>query len=286
MADSPLIVELDISQLLKENQDIADKLEQKVQDAVGVLAAQAHAHIVEQAQTKLRTRRELFTSKLKLEEIETGVWAITIPKEIVWIEDGLKSGFDMLPGFLGSPKARSGKNGKYLVIPFKHNKPPSKSSAPQQVLANEIKKELKKRGTTPTAIEKNPDGSPKTGLLHKFNIDNPQQKHRIAPPSQGPQGRPWQADSRPSGQEGPGGRPFLWGVRVYQKEIKKPDGSSSIKKDVMTFRTASESQSGKKWKHSGLEPMNFLEDAKEWSEKEWIDTLLPSILKDLGLNNE
>lgn len=285
MADGPLTIVLDISSLIAANEKIANEIEQRTSEMLAVLSAQTHAHIIEEAQTKLKTRREQFVSKLKLEQLDESIWAITIPKEVVWIEDGVPTGFDMLPGFLASPKAKSGKNGKYLVIPFKHNKAPSQTTEPQKVLANEIKKELKKRNTSATAIEKNPDGSPKLGLIHKFNIDNPQQKNQVKPPNQGAQGRPWQAHSRPTGQEGAGGRPFLWGVRVYQNEIKKPDGSKSVKKDVLTFRTASEKQSNK-WKHSGLAPMNFLEDAQEWALKQWDELLLPTILREFGLEDE
>jgi hypothetical protein len=203
----------------------------------------------------------------------------------MYIEDGLESGFDMLPGLLASDKAKQGKNGKYLVVPFKHNKKSTQQTSMQKTLAKAILNEMGKRGISSKTIERNPDGSPKLGMLHSFttqpkgDFGGPAQKSQVIPPSQGPQGQHYQTKPRGQGQEGPGGRPYSWGVRVYQRQ--KQDGG--VEKNVVTFRTASEKASGRAWIHPGLAALNSIEDAYRWSEHEFETKILPELLKKFGL---
>ncbi len=257
----------DITELIQRYSHLSEEIEKAAAEGVARLSLMTHAHITEKAQEKLHSTRELFFSKFRpLEQLDANSWIITIPKEIGWIENGINAGFDMLPGMLASPKARTGKNGKYLIIPFKHNSSPRTPT--QELLTNTLKSELKKRKIPFQKIEKNADGSPKSGLLYKLDAGNP-----TAPR---PNGKPWQPDHY-SG-------PILHGIRVYQHKTEAAQtATASTKKDIMTFRTASQSQSGKKWIHPGLAPQNFLTEAKDWAEKEWDSTILPEILKDLDL---
>lgn len=268
MANKPLFLELDISDLLNQHKEMADKIKSLADDAAENLAAQTHAHIIEEAQSKLKSRRESFLKNLQLRQIdEDGIWAITIPEEELWVEEGLKAGFDMLPGLLKSPKAKTGKNGKYVVVPFVHSKNPSQQTNTQRALAGMIKDEMNKRNI-PKAIEKNADGSPKLGLLHKFNLDAPGKNHPLF---------------KDKMQKSPPTKPYLWGVRIYQKEVQNNNKEKTVKKDIMTFRVASEKHAGKKWIHPGLEPMHFLDEAYDWAEKQWIEKIMPDILAQLGL---
>ncbi len=259
-------VNFDITELIERYSHLADEIEKAAAEGIAKLSLMTHAHITEEAQQKLSSTRELFFSKFKpLEQVDNTSWLITIPKDISWIENGINAGFDMLPGMLASPKARTGKNGKYLIVPFKHN---SSSRTPtQELLTGVVKSEFTKRKIPFQKTEKNPDGSAKTGLLHKFDAGNP-----TAPK---PNGKPWQ----PEHYSGP----ILNHIRVYQHK-QEAGKAGAVKKEVMTFRTASQSQSGVKWIHPGLEPQNFLTKAKDWAEKEWESTILPEIMKDLDLD--
>jgi hypothetical protein len=276
MAD-PLQFNVNIDEILQQYQEIAEKLEPALLKAVESLSIMTHLHIMELANSKLHSTKDLFIKNLSINQVDTHMWEIRVEKPAVFIEDGIPSNFSLLDGFLNSPKAKTAKNGnKYLVIPFKHNKGPSQQTAMQQQLTNSIKKEMKDRGIPYGKVEKNPDGSPKMGLLHKFNLNKPDQKHQVKPGQQGPQGRPWQVSSRPQGQEGPGGRPYLWGVRVYQKENK-----DKVDRGIFTFRTASSAHAGLKWTHPGKEPLHSLDDALKWAEQKWPE-LLDSILKEIN----
>lgn len=260
-----LEVNLDISGILEKNKELADKIAAKAQELTTVLTLQTYDFVIQEAQTKLHSRRQQFIDNWQHEQLDADTHELKILAPAVWIDEGLPQDFDMLPGLLRSPKAKNGPNGKYIVVPFKHNKGPATQTPTQKVLANIIKKEFKKKNIPFAKIEQNADGSPKSGLLHKMNITQPKKA---------PDGKSLESTT--------GGltRHFLEGLRVYQKAT----ANNKTQKDVMTFRTASEKHSGQKWIHPGTAPMNFLQSAKDFAEKTWEEQLLPQLLSDLGLN--
>jgi hypothetical protein len=186
---------------------------------------------------------------------------------------------EMLEDLLKSPKAKTSKTGnRYIVIPFKHSKGPTKQTKVEKKLLSAIKNELTKRNIPYMKTEVNPDGSPKTGLLHSFDLSTPNTQHPRKPGETGPQGKGFSIAHRPGSQEGPSGRPYLWGVRIYQKLTKDGDAQRGI----FTFRVASDSQKGSgKWVHPGLGPMHFLEDGYEYAKNLWDTQIAPELLQGL-----
>jgi hypothetical protein len=270
-------ININVAEIIAQHKDIADKLEAAVKEGVYRLAIQAHLHVIEIANQKLKTTKEDFSKAVNLSPDGDNAWNITIPKNMLWIEDGLPSNFDMIPGFLNSPKAKSGSGGKYLVIPFKHNKGPSKQTPVQAALGNIVKQELSKRNISYGKIEKEADGSPKTGKLHSMNIANPSAMSPPGPGQEGPTGHPLAMHAKPPRQEGPSGRPYLWGLNVYQK--KKESGA--VDRSALTFRTVTSRSTG--WRHSGLEALSSLSKTYTWALEKWDSEILPGILKDLGV---
>ena len=111
MADT-FTISLDLSSLISQHQELADKIEESANEMMQKLSIQAHAHIVEFASEKLHTRRDMFINNLKgPEETEKGTWVVSLGKEAHWIEDGLESNFSLLEKFLASPKAKTSKWG-------------------------------------------------------------------------------------------------------------------------------------------------------------------------------
>jgi hypothetical protein len=217
-----LILNCDISDVIEKHQNLADQLESKTKEAIEKLSAMMHAHIIDTiVPQKLKSTRDQFIEGLKLKKIDETAWEIVIPEDLAWIEDGIKAGFDMLPGFLKSPKAKSGKNGKYLVIPFKHNKAPTRQSPLQAGLTKIIKDEMKKKSIPYGKIESKADGSPKIGRLHHFNISSPTHLHSVPHGHQGPQGHKIATHAPPQGHEGPGGRPYLWRSKCIPKTCRR-----------------------------------------------------------------
>ncbi|SRR6266851_3358687 len=264
---SILELHLDISDILTQFEQF-EKAQEIIEREIHGLAEATHTHILEEAQHKLHSSRQLFIDNLlppkKLDEPIW--WEIELLKKAVWVDNGIPSGFDMLPGFLRSPKAKGSGDGKYLVIPFKHNKPPSAQTPKQKILSDTIRAELKRQSKISGGkiasygkLQKNYDGTNKLGLVGRLNLNKP-------------------ADMR-----GPTGRPYLWGINIYQKEVMDKKGALFVQKDIMTFRTASAKQSGQLWIHPGVEGKGLLDDGLDFAAREWHNSVKPSILKELGL---
>lgn len=282
---------LDISEIEDLPEQLQKRIGQQANQAVQGLAAMTHAHVIEQAQQRLKSRREMFLKGLRFHQETKNIWVITVDQSARWIEDGMPP-HSMLDDLLKSKKAKRAKDGStYLVVPFKHGGAPTRSTPAQNTMSQTIKQELQKRNIPFKKIERNPDGSAKTGLLHKLDIDRPQQ-NKPAPGHEGPASKPYHSYPTPHGQEGPAGRPWLWGVRIYQRPQSNPDGSpkmdklgrQKVSRDIMTFRVASSKQKGRGlWDHPGLEGMNFLDDAYQWAEQQWDTAIKPSLLRGVGL---
>jgi hypothetical protein len=273
-------ISINVQDIIAQHQEIADKIEAAVKEGVYKLAIQAHYHVVEIAKSKLRSTKEDFSNAVTLTPDGENAWNVTVPKRMMWIEEGLPSNFDMIPGFLNSAKAKSGPNGKYLVIPFKHNKAPSQQTNVQAALGNIVKAELKKRNIAYGGIERHADGMPKTGKLHgNLGITGPPSMNPPKSGQEGPVGHPLAVHPKPPRQEGPSGRPYLAGLSIQQKMGPFKEGLA--KKDMMTFRTVSSKSSG--WKHPGMEKLDSLGLTYTWALEKWDSDILPGILKDLGI---
>lgn len=164
-------IKLDISQVVNLPEQLQENAKAALNKAAQILAIQAHAHLIEQANDKLHSSRDTYINALTFDQLDDTTWLIHLGKEAMWIEDGMDS-FDMKKGLLASPKAKTAIDGsKYMAVPFNHSKSTGSSPA-QAALKNALNNEMKKRGI-PNTIEKNQDGSPKLGLLHSFDANTP-----------------------------------------------------------------------------------------------------------------
>lgn len=237
-------------------------------DKIGMQVAQeAYAHAIEEADKKLHTTKDIFVENLSVGK-EDDVYVLVLDASAVWTDDGQEP-HSMIDSLLNSPKAKMGKNGKYLVVPFQANKE-GKTGAKANLIET-IKSSMKDRNIGFNDIETNPDGSAKTGLLHKFDInENPLNAAPNKIRGHGGFGSPLQ---------GKDGIPFLHGVRVYQKKVKNQSGGESIKRFVGTFRTVSESQrNSTKWHHPGSEGGHIFEETEEYIKRKFSEDYLSKIL--------
>lgn len=248
MADLKLIVNVD--QITKQFDEFKDELKFALEDGVRSLASMTHAKVLSEASENLRSLSQQYTDAVSFEEVEKNLWVVSLDlKKAGWIEEGRKSGFqeELLYG-KSSKVSKSGE--RYAVIPFKHNKNPSQQGENAQNLAQEIKMEMKARKIPYKEIETNPDGSPRLGMIHRFNVDSPRLKehHKDKP---------------------------LKGVAIYQRK----DKSGAVQKDIMTFRVISEKhrQEGK-WNHPGRDGEFIFESAFLWAENEWNTNVMPEIM--------
>ncbi len=277
---------VDFGPILEQFEGLSEDLAEKLDLAAKTLAIQADAKIREWATERLHSRRPQFLENLHWEQISKGMYAVVIKKDAVWIEDGVEP-HSMLEDLLSSSSADTVKKGpnkgkRYVIVPFKHNKGPTKNSTQQNRLVQSLKKELGKRGISSSQYSKlarNPDGSPKLGLISSFNVDAPGLDQRRKAAKKGLLHR----------AETPEGNAFLSGVRIYQhaqkdkagKTMTDAQGNAKAERSIVTFRVALQGSGG--WNHPGLKPQHFLEDAEKWIRDTFDKEIVPSILSGLGL---
>jgi hypothetical protein len=241
---------IDAQAIAQEFGELKKEIEEAITQGVKQVASMTYAKTQELASEKLKSTRQLYLDNLKFEEIENGIWVVSLDEPALWLEEGRKAG-SMIPDLL-KRNARTAKDGsRYKAIPFSHNKPSSQTSRKSQDIINLVKSELKARKIPYKKIEYNSDGSPRLGKLHVINnINSP----------------------RPSIRASHG---VLDSLTIYQTKLP----SGKIRRDIMTFRVASTKHEGSKWIHPGIEAKKFMDEALEWAEKIFNDEILPSILE-------
>lgn len=295
MAD--IALDLDIKPLLELGKAF-EEFEADVQKSAQLLAGQVHTHILEELPKKLHTRREMYVKNLaKPTQVAPGVWMVTLKEEAVWIEEGMPP-HSMVKDLLGDNPEVAEDGSRYRVIPFDHSKGGATQNTPAEAeLVKAIKTELKKLRIPFAGIERNADGTPKSGVLHKIKMDTPNRPpgalpdHNVAKDpnfpdnqhgfGQGSPGRP---------MVGPTGIPFLQGLRISQNPLFNDDGTPKMDKagkqkatrSITTFRIVSSKHEGQRWRYPGIEGTNFFDEALQWAEREWEQKMLPELLKKLG----
>ena len=183
-------------------------------------------------------------------------WDITVKEGESFVCNKIlihNSGF--MEELLSGKSSKTGKNGKYAVIPFQHNINPTEQSPKAYDLAQEIKYELKKKGVNWKKIEYNQDGSPRLGLLHKFDVET---------------ARPVDA------QKAHHKTSLTKGIRVYQRK----DETGKVRKNVLTFRVISERHRGEGlWNHPGRVGNKIFEKGFQWAMETWERDILPAIFE-------
>lgn len=268
------VINLDIQPLLSIGRELDDAAKKTMREAAARLSVMTHAHIVESAAKVLHTRRAMYVEKLTHFQLDEKTFVVNLDSSVGWIEDGLPP-HNQIESLLKGKNVKRAKDGSaYKFIPFKHNKGPTQTTPAQKNLLDTIKKELAARKIPYGKTENGPDGKPKLGLLHKFDIkNNPIKTHNGPGQGKGPMGSVVQGNT---------GIPLLQGIRVYQRQVKNKDGSSSVKRDIMSFRVVSSKHQGSgKWDHPGLPAVKLFDEAYMWAMDQWEKVIVPDIMKQL-----
>jgi hypothetical protein len=106
-------LELDLSAILDFDADLRPKMNAALQQAAQDLAAQTHAHILEQAQQKLNSTREKYTDALGFRQVNDSTWVVNLDADAMWIEQGLEA-HEMIDNLLKSKKTKTAKDGCVL----------------------------------------------------------------------------------------------------------------------------------------------------------------------------
>lgn len=246
---SDLRFDIDIDSITSQFGEIKKEVDKDLKKSVGALASMTHAKLIELANNDLKSLSKTYKEAVEFQQIEENMWVVSLDEKALWIEEGRKAGF--MDELLNGKSSKVGKDGKrYAVIPFEHSKNPTEQSTKAQELSTQIKQELKERKINYRKVEHNNDGSPKLGLIHRFNVDSARLKesHKDSP---------------------------LKGVAIYQKK----DSSGNVRRDVMTFRVISEKHKDEgKWVHPGMQGKKLMDKAFAWAEDVWDKQILPEIL--------
>lgn len=236
--------------IAKDFEDLKKEVEEAVTLGVKQVASMTYAKTQELAGQELKSTRETYMNSLKFEEVQKGIWVVSLDEKALFIEEGKAAG-SMIPDLLRK-NAKTAKDGsRYKVIPFDQGKSISKAPESSHMFLNQVKKELKQRGIPYKKLEFDKDGSPRIGRLHTIkDIES----------------------FRPSSRASFGA---LSGLTIYQ--TKTPGGK--VKRDILTFRVASSKHEGSKWIHPGLKAHKFMDEALSWAEGVFDKEILPAILE-------
>lgn len=269
-----LFVNLDLSAIAALGSGLEGATKKALAQFVPLLVAQTRARIVEQTATRLHTRRSMYVEALHHFQESPNIWIVQLDAKATWIESGMPA-HSMLDDLLKGKNVKRAEDGStYVVVPFEHKGGSTQMTPAQMTLTETLKATMKQKKIPYGAIEKDSNGSPKLGLLHRFDImDKPQKTLG-----------PWGGSSLGHGavgevQQGPTGIPFLQGVNVYQREVTDKTGAKSVKKSIVTFRIASSKHRGQgRWEHPGVDAVNLFPEAAEWAAGQWSKEIVPQIL--------
>jgi hypothetical protein len=273
-------INLDLGSLSDLSESVRAKVQRELSRAAGDLAAQTYAHIVEQVNEKLHSTREQYLEGLSIDKLAEGSWVVALDPKATWIEDGMER-HEMIQQILsGGQPARVAKDGttRYKIIPFKINKAPTRLTAAGRDLKNAAQSAMREQGMPWGKIEKDGEGNPIHGKLHKLDVMNkPIKTFHGAGQGHGPIG-----DVR----QGLTGTPFLKGVNVFQNLVRGKTGRLYTQKDVLTFRVISSKHMGTgRWIHPGVPARHFFDEAYRWSSNIWDTKIKNQILSRARGNN-
>lgn len=251
---SKLRLHINAQELAESLNGFKDEIEKDIENSVKSLASMTHAKTLELAEEKLRSLKPQYKKALSFEEVQKGIWVVSLDESAMFIEEGKDPG-SMVDDLLkrGFKVAKDGS--RYRSIPIGSKFSPSargESMTPKtKELVGRIKKELSARKISYKKIETNPDGSPRLGLLHKININS----------------------EKPSEKATHG---VLEGLTIYQRKDAK---TGKVKRDILTFRTVSSKHKGSKWNHPGLPAAKLMDEAFDWAMETWDGEILPALME-------
>lgn len=251
-------IDLDFSEIF-ELKDLKLKCELYAAEYSNALAKETYGKVMEWADQRLHSRKGTFMDNLYLNPTDKNSWSIVLGPKAAWIEDG-QDAHSMIQAMLKSRKVKTGKQGKYLIVPFEHTRGGNFTPA-QASLRQTVKSEMSR-------LKMDSAWSSRSKKIGSFNVgDRPTSTHSL-PIGKGPKGQ---------AAQGVTGIPILHGVNVYQKHSIK---SGVTKINAFTFRTISEHSHPGSWQHPGNAPTNIMKDAAEWAEKQ-AETYLAKIIERL-----
>jgi hypothetical protein len=247
---STLKFEVDVEKLTESLGALQKEATQVLEMAVKSASVMTHAKAQELAAQQLKTRHKTYKDNLVYREVAPGLWVVELLEPAMWIEEGRPEGSMVDDLLRKNPKiAKDGT--RYKSIPFDQTREVNSKTNPQNNVVKTMLQNFLKESKIPlTKIEKNSDGSPKLGTLHKLNIKSPYPSPTAS-------------------------HQALWGVNIIQRMV-----NGKVKRDILTFRTVSDkSKAEGKFYYPGLEGVKILDQSYDWITKTWESEILPSLMR-------
>lgn len=241
------------SQIAETFGDLKEEIEQAITDGVQQVASMTYGKAQELASENLGSTRQIYMDALSYEEVEPGLWVVSLDESAMWIEENRKAG-DMTQDLLRRNFKVAKDGSRYKAIPFDQATTPSRTPSRNVDLVSQVKRELRSRNIPYKKLEYNKDGSPRVGRLHTINDIS---------------------SRKPSPRASSGA---LSGLTIYQRMTS----SGSVRRDIMTFRVVSSKHRGTKWIHPGSVGRKFLDQALDWAAQAFDEEILPAIMEKFG----
>ena len=244
-----LKLQIDAEGIAREFGEVKQAVKASLEEGVRALAAMTHAKTAELAAQRLRSTRKTYMDNLSFAEVVPGVWVVTLEEPALWIEEGRRSG-SMIDDLLRKNYKIAKDGSRYRAIPFDHGKAPQSMPMKALEIVTQLKRELKARNIPFKGIERDTQGNPRLGVLHRLNLESEHPTPRARFPA-------------------------LHGLRISQNM----NSQGKVSRSLMTFRIVSDKHKADgRWNHPGRTGDKLMDLAMTWAEDLWEREIMPSIL--------
>jgi hypothetical protein len=279
----PYNIFINADAVAKKIGDHYDNIRNELRTAVQNLSIQTHAKIIEMANEDLKGwQLQNFLgengSNIRWRQASDNIWAVEIDEKVMFYDRGRPIVSMATESWLlkNGKKAKDGS--VYRAIPFKKDLSAKGISAhgvsgTLNIMAkNAIQAARTEQGQKISlrTIERNRDGSPRVGILHKIPVAQPFNQ-RQAPNLFS---RPRSAeDAKKTGLKEHEGIFKLQGLVIAQRMV-----GAKVKREAMTFRVVSSKHKNEnRWMYPEIKAHRFLERAFQWA----INEAWPQQLREL-----
>lgn len=237
---STISIKIRAEELGKSIDNIADGVEQALQNAVSQLATAAYSEAIRLANQRLHQTKQDYINSLEFTKLDDNVYAITLKGQSANATEDGYSGFDMKPGLLSGPKAKIAQDGtRFNTIPLR-TEPYSQAPASDKVknMRDAVRTLIGERGLDKIIKD------PSTGIA----------------------------------KQGIVARVYDTGVKDMEGLVKvQRNYGKSTSSYYMTFRTVSDRSSANSWKHPGYSGAHIFPDVEHYIEEQ-LDQILRTLL--------
>jgi hypothetical protein len=277
-------LESDLTDLAAKLKSDIDRLKARADQEAKNIAVMTHAFIAAKAKNELNSfQQQAYLGKneenLKYSKLGEGVYMIELDSSAAFIEDGSPKKF-MKWLLENNPKAKTAKDGsRYAHIPFSHSKSNSTKNVndPKSAFYDIVSKRLKEENIDLNKIEKNTDGTPKLGIIHKINTNSiiASEKNRANFSSPRSQEMAEKIGLKPHS-----GIHKLEGLFVTQRK----DKGGKIVKEAVTIRTISSKHEAEgRWYYPQIKPFNGMQAGYEFA-KAQMEEAVKRLHEEFGKN--